>query len=107
MIYLLLCLGFVAGALAVTALALCRQSAPCAILRAWWKPWVGALAVVLVLTAVFDNLMIAVGLMEYSAERTSGLTVGVAPLEDFSYPIAAAILLPGLWLLIGGSWRVP
>ncbi|WP_336712024.1 lycopene cyclase domain-containing protein [Arthrobacter sp. USHLN218] len=53
-----------------------------------------------VLTAVFDNLMIAAGLFEYSAEHTSGWRIGLAPLEDFAYVLAAALLLPALWTLL-------
>ncbi|MDQ0768015.1 lycopene cyclase domain-containing protein [Pseudarthrobacter defluvii] len=61
----------------------------------------GAAAVVLVLTAVFDNLMIAAGLFMYAPEMISGAMVGLAPLEDFAYPVAAVLLLPGLWILLG------
>lgn len=55
------------------------------------------LAALLVLTAVFDNLMIAAGLFHYAAERTSGISIVLAPIEDFSYPLVAGILLPVLW----------
>lgn len=61
----------------------------------------GAAAVVLVLTAVFDNLMIAAGLFTYAPGMISGMKVGLAPLEDFAYPVAAVLLLPGLWILLG------
>ena len=60
------------------------------------------LAGVLVLTAVFDNVMISVGLVGYDAAKISGAFVGVAPLEDFAYAIAAVVLLPSLWVLLGG-----
>ena len=60
------------------------------------------LGVVLVMTAVFDNVMIGVGLVGYSAEKISGAFVGIAPLEDFAYAVAAVILLPSLWMLFGG-----
>lgn len=56
-------------------------------------------AVLVVLTAVFDSLMIAAGLMEYTAAHLIGWFIGLAPIEDFAYPIAAVILLPALWLL--------
>ncbi|CAN5259976.1 hypothetical protein BH09ACT5_BH09ACT5_14400 [soil metagenome] len=59
-----------------------------------------ALAVLLVMTAVFDNLMISVGLVAYNESLISGAFIGVAPLEDFAYTIAAAIGLPSLWVLL-------
>jgi len=58
------------------------------------------LAVLLVLTAVFDNAMIAAGLFGYSGHALSGARVGLAPLEDFAYPLGAALLLPALWMLL-------
>ena len=58
---------------------------------------------VLLLTAVCDNVMIAAGLFTYEPGLISGLTVGLAPIEDFAYPIAAALLLPALWSLLGGA----
>ncbi|WP_323960199.1 lycopene cyclase domain-containing protein [Arthrobacter sp. JZ12] len=64
-----------------------------------------AAVVVLVLTAVFDNLMIAAGLFTYAPELISGLSVGLAPLEDFAYPVAAVLLLPALWILLGERTR--
>jgi len=64
-----------------------------------------ALAAVLVLTAVFDNIMIGVGLVDYDPALISGLFVGIAPVEDFAYPVAAALLLPALWALLGADLR--
>lgn len=53
----------------------------------------------LLITAVFDNLMISVGLVGYDRHKISGLFIGIAPLEDFAYAVAAAVLLPSLWVL--------
>ena len=67
-------------------------------------PWAAVgltAAVVLVVTAVFDNLMISVGLVAYNEQLTSGAFIGVAPLEDFAYAIAAIVGLPSLWVLLG------
>ncbi len=58
-------------------------------------------AITIVLTAVFDNVMIAAGLFAYDADRLLGLSVGLVPVEDFAYPVGAAILLPSLWILTG------
>ena len=54
----------------------------------------------LVLTAVFDNVMIGSGLFDYSSETLAGPRVGLAPLEDFAYPLGGAILLPSAWVLL-------
>jgi len=60
----------------------------------------GLTALVLVaLTLVFDNLMIAVDLFSYPQEHLSGLKLGLAPIEDFAYPLCAAFLLPALHTL--------
>ncbi len=61
---------------------------------------VASAAVLLVLTAVFDNLMISAGLFGYSADKISGAMIGRMPLEDFAYPLGAVLLLPALWLFL-------
>ena len=60
-----------------------------------------AMGIVLILTAVFDNVMIGIGLVGYAEAKISGQFVGLAPLEDFAYAVAAVILLPSLWVLLG------
>jgi len=64
------------------------------------------LGVVLLMTAVFDNVMIGVGLVGYDDSKISGAFIGIAPLEDFAYAIAAVVLLPSLWTLLGGTRAV-
>ena len=61
------------------------------------------LGVVLLMAAVFDNVMIGVGLVGYDEQKISGAFIGLAPLEDFAYAIAAVVLLPSLWTLTGPS----
>ena len=68
--------------------------------RRWLVGVTGALVVLLVLTAVFDNLMIAAGLVAYDDELTSGLRLGLAPIEDFSYAVAAAVFVPSVWCVL-------
>lgn len=55
------------------------------------------LAILLVLTAIFDNLIIYSGIVEYTSQNILGVYVGRAPIEDFSYALAAVMLLPALW----------
>ena len=62
-------------------------------------------ALLLIATAVFDNLMISVGLVAYDPTRITGLFIGVAPVEDFAYTVAAVVGLPSLWVLLGRHSR--
>ncbi|MCU1529747.1 MAG: lycopene cyclase [Frondihabitans sp.] len=64
-----------------------------------------SVVVLLVMTAVFDNVMIGIGLVGYDPAKISHVFVGIAPLEDFSYSVAALILLPSLWVLLGTRRR--
>lgn len=54
----------------------------------------------LTLTAVFDSIMIGSGLFHYAGEHLIGIRIGLAPVEDFAYPLAGALLLPALWALM-------
>ena len=64
------------------------------------KPVAVTMLVLLVMTAIFDNIMIGVGLVAYEPSLISGAFLGIAPLEDFAYAIAAVIGLPSLWMLL-------
>ncbi|WP_306509937.1 lycopene cyclase domain-containing protein [Corynebacterium xerosis] len=55
------------------------------------------LAVLLLLTTIFDNFMILAGLVGYADAQMSGLYIGVMPVEDLLYAIVAAIAVPALW----------
>lgn len=59
-------------------------------------PTVIAGLVLLLLTAVFDTIMIGSGLVTYSESKILGPRIGLAPIEDFTYPIALVLLIPGL-----------
>ncbi|MCC2320744.1 lycopene cyclase domain-containing protein [Cellulomonas xiejunii] len=72
-------------------------------LRAW--PLLGACLVLCVLTAVFDTIMIDVGLYVFDPAKILGVYLWGAPLEDFAYAIAAAVLVPVLWTVLGRSPR--
>ena len=51
------------------------------------------------LTVIFDNLIVGLGIVDYSPEMISGIRVGFAPIEDFAYSLFAVILIPILWTL--------
>lgn len=100
MTYVLLSLGFLLIALAVLIVAVARRGGLLRFRRRWLLPVVLTGVALTVLTAVFDNLMVAVGLMTYAAADIAGPSVGLVPLADFAYPLAGLMLLPALWLLL-------
>ncbi len=53
--------------------------------------------VVSILTAIFDPLIIAAGIVAYNREFTLRVNVFQAPIEDFAYALAAGLLIPLLW----------
>lgn len=61
--------------------------------------------VLVALTAVFDNIMIAAGLFTYPTEQISGVRIGLAPIEDFSYALCAAFLVPAVFTLLPAPGR--
>lgn len=101
MTYLSLSIVFLLIAATVLAIALATARDRTALLGRWWRPVVAAGVALMVLTAIFDNVMIATGLMVYEPEHLAGILLGSAPLEDFAYPLAGLLLLPSLWLLLG------
>jgi lycopene cyclase domain-containing protein len=67
----------------------------------WWRA-TGAVALgLVVLTAVFDSVMISFDLFRYDTAALLGPRVARVPIEDFAWPVAAAIALPALWALLG------
>jgi lycopene cyclase domain-containing protein len=73
--------------------------------RRGWPAVLITAGVLLLVSAVFDNVMIGIGLVGYNRAEISGLFIGIAPLEDFAYAIAAAVLLPSLWMLFERQTR--
>jgi lycopene cyclase domain-containing protein len=61
------------------------------------KPLVSASAVMLLITAIFDNVIIATGIVAYDEAKISGIKIGVAPIEDFAYTVVALLVVPTLF----------
>ena len=95
MTYALIVVPFLAVTAIVTAASALRPGFGARLRASGW-----AAAVLVLLTAVFDNVMIAADLFRYPDGLISGIRVGLAPVEDFAYPIAAAFLLPALHSLL-------
>src|SRR5690349_20329809 len=61
------------------------------------KHFLKVLGILTLLTAIFDNLMILAGIMAYSPAAISGIKIGLAPIEDFAYSLAAVLLVALFW----------
>lgn len=94
MTYWALNAAFLAVVAVVVVAAILARRAP------RWRAVGLAAIVVLVFTAVFDNVLVGTGIVGYDPARISGARIGVAPLEDFAYAIAALALLPTVWELL-------
>ena len=73
--------------------------------RALYKVLGLTLIVMMITTAVFDNVIIGVGLVAYDPNTLLGMFIGIAPIEDFAYTLAAVMILPALWILLGTKKR--
>lgn len=59
--------------------------------------WLVMFVALVILTAVFDNLLIYFHAIDYNVDKLLGIYIGLAPIEDFFYALLAAFLVPGLW----------
>jgi lycopene cyclase domain-containing protein len=96
MTYASLALLFV-GVAMVTALAAALHRR---LTRQWWWTTLVVAVLLVVLTAAFDSAMIASDLFRYGDTSLLGPRVLLVPIEDFAWPVAAAVALPALWELL-------
>jgi len=61
--------------------------------------------VVFTSTAIFDNYIIGSGIVAYQEAAISGVRIGLAPIEDFGYAIAAVLGLPAIWEYLSSNTR--
>ncbi len=97
--YLWLAAGVAAPVSAVALVVLARAG------RRVLLPALAGLVVLLLLTAVFDNVIVGTGIVAYRADRILGVRIGFAPVEDLAYTVVAALALPALWTLLAARRR--
>lgn len=68
--------------------------------KVWWIMFV----LLIVLTAVFDNVLIYFDIVTYAENKLLGIYIGIAPIEDFFYAVLAALLIPVLWNKVGKKY---
>ena len=68
-------------------------------------PFMAAVAVtclaLVALTLVFDTVMIRADLFRYGVHALVGARVGMVPVEDLAWPVAAGLLVPSVAVLAG------
>ncbi|PZR54164.1 lycopene cyclase [Xylanimonas oleitrophica] len=96
MTYATMALPFLGLALATLATAAVLRRPD----RRWWLATAATVVALVVLTIVFDNVMIAADLFRYDHSHLSGVRLGQAPVEDLAWPLVAGIGLPALALLL-------
>ncbi|MBC9926311.1 MULTISPECIES: prenyltransferase [unclassified Leucobacter] len=113
MTYLWLALLFVVAA-GISGILLVRVRGTRESTRTHWAIAGVTFLVLAVLTAVFDSVMIGMELFDFGSAHILGVRIGLAPIEDFSYPLVCVLLLPALWLALtrvrearGREARVP
>lgn len=94
MTYTLLNVVFLAVVAVVAIAAVVARRSP------RWRAVGLAALLLLTMTAIFDNVIIGSGLVAYDDSLISGVRIGLAPIEDFAYTVAALVLLPAVWELL-------
>jgi lycopene cyclase domain-containing protein len=94
MTYWLLNTPFLAAAVLVLSASVAMRKAP------KFRAVLVATLVMLLLTAIFDNAIIGFGIVAYDDSLISGWRIGIAPVEDFAYTLAAVVMVPALWHLL-------
>jgi len=86
--YLALNLAFML--IAFVALNLVSRKSP-------WRAIGFTMIWMLLTTLVFDNIIIALGIVGYDETKISGLLLGLAPIEDFAYTVVSVLAVGILW----------
>jgi small toxic polypeptide LdrA/B/C/D len=61
----------------------------------------GVIIILFILTLIFDSMLVSFHIISYTQFKIVGLHLGTAPIEDFFYPLLAAIIIPKIWQRIG------
>jgi lycopene cyclase domain-containing protein len=62
-----------------------------------WPAYLVGMVPMIVITAIFDNLIVAARIVGYDSSKITGIMIGIVPIEDFAYTIAAVLIVPSVW----------
>lgn len=61
------------------------------------RTWYATALILIILTAIFDNVIVGLGIAAYDPHKILGLYIYKAPVEDFFYALLAVCIVPALW----------
>ena len=65
-----------------------------------WKLIGWTLLAMVLVTLVFDNVIVAMGIVDYDLKKISGVLLGLVPIEDFAYTIVSVLAVSSIWHLM-------
>ncbi|WP_062517509.1 lycopene cyclase domain-containing protein [Demequina gelatinilytica] len=86
--------------LSVAVLALLAAATLPTLRRLPHRPLLLTALMLVALTAVFDPIIVAAGIVDYDEALISGARLAGAPVEDVAYALGTVMLVPTLWTLL-------
>ena len=68
-----------------------------------WAHLLRTLLAMLLVTLIFDNVIIALGIVGYNVNKLSGFYLGLAPIEVFAYTVVSVVLVASIWHKMTGN----
>jgi lycopene cyclase domain-containing protein len=65
-----------------------------------WRVIGWTLLVMCVVTLIFDNVIVGLGIVDYDLTKISGVLLGLVPVEDFAYTIVSVLAVSSIWHLM-------
>jgi len=62
-----------------------------------WRAIGWTLLVMCLVTLVFDNVIVGLGIVDYDSSKISGLLLGLVPVEDFAYTVVSVLAVSSIW----------
>ena len=62
-----------------------------------WRAISWTLLVMCLVTLVFDNVIVGLGIVDYDSSKISGLLLGLVPVEDFAYTVVSVLAVSSIW----------
>jgi len=62
-----------------------------------WRAISWTLLVMCLVTLIFDNVIVGLGIVDYDSSKISGLLLGLVPVEDFAYTVVSVLAVSSIW----------